>query len=118
MESIWYQIQIKHLPIYFHIHYKCELFPSYSALALATALVPSFDNSSSKLFPIPVNDTSEEFKKEMHEALRSHCEVQGHEEWDTLYFSVRKDGFLRDVIEPRTRIKYPTALASLGLWTK
>ena len=24
---------------------ECELFPSYSVLALATALVPSFDNS-------------------------------------------------------------------------
>ena len=64
MESTWYQIQIKHLPIL-----KCELFPSYSALALAIALVPSFDNLSSKLFPIPVNDTSQEFKKEMHESL-------------------------------------------------
>ena len=50
----------------------------------------------------------------MHEYLRSHCEVQGCEEWDKLYFSVRKDGFLRDVIDPRTGIKYPTALASHG----
>ena len=33
---------------------------------------------------IPVNDTSQEFKKEMHEALRIHYEVQGCEEWDKL----------------------------------
>ena len=33
---------------------------------------------------IPVNDTSQKFKKEMHEYLRSHCEVQGCEEWDKL----------------------------------
>ena len=81
MELTWYQIQIKHLPIL-----KCELFPSYFALAPATALVPSVDKSSSKLFPIPVNDTSQEFKKEMCDALRSHCEVQGHEKWDKRFF--------------------------------
>lgn len=93
---------------------ECELFPSYSALALATAIVPSFDNSSSKLSPIPVEDTSQEIKKERHEYLRSHCEVQGREEWDKLYLSVRKDGCVRDVTEPRTGIKFPTALVSHG----
>lgn len=93
---------------------ECELSPSYSALALATALVPSFDNSSSNLLPIPVEDTSQEIKKERHESLRSHCEVQGREEWDKLYLSLRKDGCVRDVTEPRTGIKFPTALVSDG----
>lgn len=89
-----------------------ELSPSYSAVALATALVPSFDDSSSKLLPIPVEDTNKEIKKERHESLRSFCEVQGHEEWDKLYLSLRKDGCVSDVTEPRTGIRFPTALIS------
>ena len=54
--------------------------PSYSVVALVTTLVPSFDDSFYKLFPIPIEDTNQEIKKERHESLRSFYEVQGHEE--------------------------------------
>eukprot|EP01018_Ginkgo_biloba_P007661 Gb_18677 [translate_table: standard] len=91
----------------------CKQSPTLPVLALATAFVPALDNSSSKLLPIPIEDNLdmiEEKQKERHTSLQNHCDLESHGEGDVLYLSRRKCGSIRDVVEPRTGIKFPTAL--------
>eukprot|EP00262_Sarcandra_glabra_P010965 TRINITY_DN26671_c0_g1_i1.p1 TRINITY_DN26671_c0_g1~~TRINITY_DN26671_c0_g1_i1.p1 ORF type:complete len:436 (-),score=44.54 TRINITY_DN26671_c0_g1_i1:386-1693(-) len=90
-----------------HFWRDVEHLQSIPALSLAAALVPPFNNISSNILAIPLQNTDEQIKGDMEPTL---CE-DVHRGCTSL--SLRDISWERDAVEPRTGIKFPTILDNL-----
>ncbi|XP_077236360.1 chalcone-flavanone isomerase family protein [Tasmannia lanceolata] len=90
-----------------HLWKEVEQLQSFPILSLAAALVPPFDNLSSKVLVVPLTNIDEQINGSM-DRLPYEYEHQG---CSRLPLSEIK--WTRDAVEPRTGIKFPTVLDNL-----
>ncbi|XVE97772.1 hypothetical protein REPUB_Repub03eG0047600 [Reevesia pubescens] len=87
-----------------HLFGEVEALQSFPLLSLAAALIPPFDNLSTKVLAVPLDN----IEVQMQECMdRRPCEV-GHQGCGSLSFLDLN--WKRHVVEPRTGIEFPTIL--------
>ncbi|XP_022730695.1 fatty-acid-binding protein 2 isoform X2 [Durio zibethinus] len=90
-----------------HLFGEAEALQSFPLLSLAAALIPPFDNLSSKVLAVPLDNTEVQMQEHMD---RRPCEV-GCQGCGSLSFLDLN--WTRNAVEPRTGIEFPTILDNI-----